>query len=121
MRRGRPRSQHNERIAEAVHRLSLWGAPQDKVFCEVGRAAQRVLGRADHVGRALGADRVEQIYKGWIAEQLELRSLGRYSCTEQLPEVNPLFLQRWRYTKLSLAVHRPSGSTFALACKLLRG
>jgi hypothetical protein len=127
--RGRPRNAdsaercaQDEAIAIAVHRLSLWGFPlRSEVLGAVAKAALKELGRGDHVGRALGPDRVEQIYKRWLLEQREARSFERYLETGKIADVNPLFLERWRYTKETLERDRPRGSALNLACKLVRG
>jgi hypothetical protein len=127
--RGRPRNADSpERcvqdgaIANAVHRLSTWGFPlRSEVLEAVGKAALKELRRGDHVGRALGPDRIEQIYKRWLNEQREVRSFEHYLKTGKIADVNPIFSERWRYTKESLATVRPRGSVLNLARKLLRG
>jgi hypothetical protein len=122
--RGRPRSDaiQDAKIASAVHTLSLWGFPlRAEVFEAVAKAARQELARGDHAGFSLGPDRIEQIYKGWLSEQRKLRSFERFLETGKIADVNPIFPERRRYTKDSLARMRPRGSVLTLACKLLRG
>lgn len=69
--RGRPRNEddddlraQDEAIARTVHVLSMYGYSLIEEIPEVvGRLAAEVIARTDHKGRALGADRVLQIYK----------------------------------------------------------
>ena len=104
MRRGRPRNDaaKDAKIAEAVYRLCMWGFALPEVFEAVAGAALSELGRGDHAARALGADRVKQIYGEWMKSQ-ELRAV------------------RWRYAKQALELRRPPGSLRALAKKVVRG
>lgn len=123
-RRGRPCADgiQNDAIASAVHQLTLWGfAQNDDMFWAISTAAKEVLGRVDHVGGRLGPERIEQLYKQWIANQLELRSFDRWQRTGTVPDVNPMFFRRGIYTKESLKKYRPAGTVQVLAKKLLKG
>lgn len=123
--RGRPRNTDSPKTAEAdsaiartVYALACWGFPlrsrDDRagVFELVGAQALRVLGRADHEKKALGPDRVEQIFEGWFkAEQAHRAQHGLW----------PL-QARWRYTKNSLHERCPNKmmTTDELAAHLLK-
>lgn len=78
-RRGRPRAHSDPRTAAAdatigrtVWQLLSWGYTMRSRglkpgVCEaVGTAARDVLRRGDSAGRALGPDRVEQIFNAWL-------------------------------------------------------
>jgi hypothetical protein len=80
-----------------------------------------MLERENPAGFALSPDRIERIYKGWLAEQVYLRSFHRFQLTNEVPDVNPIFPLRRHYTKASLTELRPRGSLKVLARKLLRG
>lgn len=109
-RRGRPRSSSSPKtlaadtaIARTVYHLVTWGFPlrsrgTDAGVCEVvGLEACRILQRTDSVGRALGPDRVEQIFEAWFdVEQASRRTSRRW----------PL-IERWRYSKGSLTARLP--------------
>lgn len=77
-RRGRPpssaspqRREAEESIARTVYRLLCWGftlrsrGARPGVAEVVGRLAQLELGVIDSSGRALGPDRIEQIFERW--------------------------------------------------------
>jgi hypothetical protein len=128
--RGRPRNDGDpelaaadERIAQTIYRLNLWGfGLTSDVFDTIAHLACIELGRKDHTGhRALGAERIEQIYKHWLKRHVYLRSFERYHLTHEVPDVNPIFPLRARFTRSSLAAHRPRGSLKGLARKLLQG
>jgi hypothetical protein len=90
------------RIGAAVHQLTMWGFPQAEVCEAVAVAAREVLGRHDHTGRlALGGERIEQIYEGWLK-------------TRGIP-VRRMYTRRW------LRRRRPPGRLQDLARMLLRG
>lgn len=74
--------------------------------------ARRTLQRADNYGRALGPDRVEQIFEAWFKSEKQARSESRRW---------PLS-ERWRHTKDSLLERIPDKtmSLEALAVELLR-
>lgn len=75
-RRGRPKNadranlrRADEAIGLTVWQLLAWGYPLRRaggVADVVGTAAAEALKRVDHAGRALGPDRIEQIFKGWM-------------------------------------------------------
>ncbi len=73
----RPKLVHADRvIGKTVYRLLMWGFPKRTIdgragVCEVvGLKAAQILRRDDGGGRALGEDRIEQIFEAWfIAEQ----------------------------------------------------
>ncbi|BAO29374.1 hypothetical protein [Sulfuritalea hydrogenivorans] len=124
-RRGRPRSSSSPQTAAAdsaigrsVYQLASWGYPlrsrgDGAGACEVvALEARRILNRADSDGRALGPDRVEQIFESWFSREQEARREGR-----QWP-----LRERWRYTKSSLAERIPDKTLGleGLAAELLR-
>jgi len=109
-RRGRPRSSANPKtaadnrvIALTVYNLVCWGFPlrsrgDSAGVCElVALQARQILKRTDNYGRALGPDRVEQIFEEWFkAEQATRKERGIW----------PL-KKRQCYTKESLAERIP--------------
>lgn len=109
-RRGRPRNEANPKIAEhdriiamTVYQLACWGLPlrtgsdSPGIFEAVGLQACSVLQRSDSNRRALGPDRVEQIFEAWFKKEQALRLSRR-----QWP-----LKERWRYTKESLGESIP--------------
>lgn len=92
-------------IALTVHRLTLWGFPQDSrhgargVFEVVGDLALEILNRHDgsEWRRALGPDQVAKIYKAWRLSERARAAVG----DRRAP------LERASYTKRSLALRRP--------------
>jgi hypothetical protein len=123
-RKGRPKSDsvQNDAIASAVHQLTSWGFAQNRrTFVAVSDAAKQVFGRLGIGDSLLGPDRIEQLYKQWVADQLELRSFARWRKTRTIPDVNPMFFRRGIYTKKSLERYRPAGTVEVLAKKLMKG
>lgn len=110
-RRGRrPRSEASPKTAAAdqvigrtVWNLVIWGFPMRRRgeypgVCEVvGLKARQAIDRADSDGKAIGPDRIEQIFEAWFKqEQITRRAERRWPLSE-----------RWRYTKDSLSDRRP--------------
>ncbi len=79
MKRGRPQNSADETIAAAdetigrtAHTLVMWGFPaRRRVYPVVAKIAHELLGRTDHAGLALSADRVEQICEAWTGRATE--------------------------------------------------
>lgn len=123
-RRGRPPSVSNPHTAAADGAIALsayylldcgfpgrTGNSGPGVFEVVGLEACRVLKRVDSYGRALGPDRIEQIFEDWFTSEQEARRRDRRW---------PL-RERWRYTKESLSERAPRGMSLAeMAADLLR-
>ena len=116
-RRGRPRNSDspkivaaNNTVARTIHTLSCWGFPQRSrkgsdgndapgVYEVVGLAAKKI--RSDHAGRALGPDRIEELYEAWFAAETKHR---------HSKEMWPL-MKRSRYLKESLRERMPSSTS----------
>jgi hypothetical protein len=81
----------------------MWGFSKPEACTAVGEAAREVFQRTDHTGyRALGEERIEQIYESWRV------AAG----------IRPM---RWKYSRDWLRAAAPLGSVTDLALRLLRG
>lgn len=88
-RRGRPpnkaspaRRQIDATIGKTIWTLACWGFPlRRRVYPLVGVLARTVLGLKDSAGRALGPDRIEQIFEDWhsVSEYRHGRPWMRYT------------------------------------------
>lgn len=126
-RRGRPLGTSNayqraadEAIGRTVWQLMAWGCPLRRsggVLDVVASVARDQLGRTDHTGRLpLSADRIEQIFEGWLKTATYKSGWVREGKSVQLP-----YTRIWAQTTLrSLALRRPSCLPLStLAARLL--
>lgn len=81
---GRPKLVSADRvIGKTVYHLLLWGFPKRTIdgragVCEVvGLKAAQILKRDDGGGRALGEDRIEQIFEAWFVAEQKARTDAR--------------------------------------------